>query len=376
MKKLFAILAITAIAISACKKDSEEEVKVNVLVPTVGNVSVTSVTSDSATFSATVTLQGETPVTARGFCWGKTQNPDLTGTFNVSGSGLGAYTTRIGGLKDSTIYYVRSYATNSAGTSYGQEVPFTTLAFQGATSLIVEQKNRGILLDFSETWCPPCGAYGGPAFDSILFQEGTLLTAMKIYGSSSPSSLNSSVSNSFSSAYGVSGVPDFWFNNTEENVGGGVYSSVSANYNWAVGKANTFAASSVKAGVAVRKEVVNDSIVISTKVKFFQAQTAGQNFKIAAYVVEDDIIATQQVSNAPANTAYVHRNLLRACNNTSSYGGVALNSSSAITVNQEFPNTFKIKVNPAWNMAKVKVICVVWNGNSTPHIVVNSNLAQ
>ncbi len=375
MKKLFAILAITALAISACKKDKEEEV-VKVLVPTVSKVTVSSVTSDSATFDATVTAQGESPVIARGFCWAKTHNPDLTNSFNVSGNGLGAYSSRIGGLIDTTIYYVRSYATNSAGTSYGQEVPFTTLAFQGAASLIVEQKNRGILFDFSETWCPPCGAYGGPAFDSILFNEGTLLTGMKIYGSSTPATLNSSVSSSFSSAYNVTGVPDFWFNNTEENSGGGVYSSISSNYNWALGKANTFGAGSVKAGVAVRKEVVNDSIVISTKVKFYQAQTAGQNFKIAAYVVEDDIIATQQVSGAPANTSYKHRNLLRACNNSSNYGGIALNSSAAITANQEFPNTFKIKVNPAWNMAKVKVICVVWNGNATPHVVVNSNVAK
>lgn len=374
MKKLFAILAITAIAFSACKKDKEEEAKV--LVPTVGKVTVSIITSDSATFDATVTVQGETPVIARGFCWAKTHNPTLTDSTVVSGNGLGAYSKRIGGLTDSTIYYVRSYATNSAGTSYGQEVPFTTLAFQGASSLIVEQKNRGILFDFSETWCPPCGAYGGPAFDSILFNEGTLLTAMKIYGSSTPSSLNSSVSSSFSIAYNVTGVPDFWFNNTEENPGGGVYSSISSNYNWALGKANTFAAGSVKAGVAVRKDVVNDSIVISTKVKFFQAQAAGQNFKIATYVVEDGIIAAQQVSGAPTNNSYVHRNLLRACNNVSNYGGLTLNASAAITANQEFPNTYKIKVNPAWNMAKVKVICVVWSGNSTPHIVVNSNVAK
>ena len=368
-------MAIAAIGFTSCKKDKEEEV-IKVLIPTVSKVTVSAITSDSATFTATVTVQGETPVIARGFCWAKTHNPDLTSSFIILGTGLGAYAKRIGGLNDSTLYYVRSYATNSNGTTYSEEVPFTTLAFQGAGSLTVEQKNRGILFDFSETWCPPCGAYGGPAFDSILFNEGTLLTAMKIYGSSTPSSLNSSVSNSFSSAYNVTGVPDFWFNNTEENSGGGVYSSITSNYNWALGKANTFAAGSVKAGVAVRKEVVNDSIVISTKVKFYQAQTAGQNFKIAAYVVEDDIIATQQVSGSPANPSYKHRNLLRACNNPSNYGGVALNSSAAIAVNQEFPNTFKIKVNPAWNMAKVKVICVVWNGNATPHVVVNSNVVK
>ena len=117
----------------------------------------------------------------------------------------------------------------------------------GGSSLTVEQKNRGILIDFSETWCPPCGAYGGPGFDASLALEGTQITAIKVYGSSTPSSMNSPISNGFASAYGVSGVPDFWFNNTQQNTGGGVYSSSSSNYNWVSSKATAFAAEPVVA---------------------------------------------------------------------------------------------------------------------------------
>ncbi len=126
----------------------------------------------------------------------------------------------------------------------------------GGSSLTVEQKNRGILIDFSETWCPPCGAYGGPAFDSCLSIESSKITLIKVYGSSTPASLNSSVSNGFASAYNVSGVPDFWFNNSEQNAGGGVYSSISSNYNWVNNKATTFAAEPVVAGIALKKEIV------------------------------------------------------------------------------------------------------------------------
>ena len=77
-------------------------------------------------------------------------------------------------------------------------------------SLSVEKMNRGILIDFSETWCPPCGAYGGPGFDACIADEGTKITAIKIYGSSTPSSLNCSVRNSFKSAFNNVGVPDFY----------------------------------------------------------------------------------------------------------------------------------------------------------------------
>jgi hypothetical protein len=244
----------------------------------------------------------------------------------------------------------------------------------GGGSLTVEQKNRGLLIDFSETWCPPCGAYGGPGFDSCLTMEGSKITAIKVYGSSTPSSLNSSISNGFAGAYGVSGVPDFWLNNAELNPGGGVYSSTASNFNWVNNKANAFAAEPVVAGIALKKEVVGDSIKVTTKVKFYAAQPAGTDYKIAVYIVEKDIVATQQVSGSPAQTGYKHHNLVRAAN-APSYSGVSLNTSAAITADQEFSNTFMIAKGATWNVAKLKAVGVIWKGGSNPLKVVNSNVA-
>lgn len=245
----------------------------------------------------------------------------------------------------------------------------------GTSSLTVEAKNRGILIDFSETWCPPCGAYGGPAFDSCLSMESTKITAIKVYGSSTPSSMNSSISNGFSGAYSVSGVPDFWFNNTELNPGGGVYSSVSSNFNWVNTKATAFAAEPVVAGVALKKEIVGDSIRVTTKVKFFAAQAAGQDYKLAVYVVEKNITAAQSVSGAGTVATYQHMNLVRA-SNASSYSGVSLNTSAAITADQEFSNTYMIAKNAAWNVANLKAVAVIWKGGATPNKVINSNVAN
>ena len=245
----------------------------------------------------------------------------------------------------------------------------------GGSSLTVEEKNRGILIDFSETWCPPCGAYGGPAFDSCLSIESSKITAIKVYGSSSPSSLNSAVSSGFANAYNVSGVPDFWFNNTEQNSGGGVYSSISSHYNWVLNKANAFAAEPVVAGVALKKEIVGDSIKVTTKVKFYASQAAGIDYKLAVYVIERNIIASQSVSGAGTVANYKHMNLVRA-SNAASYSGVSLNASTAITVDQEFSNTYMIAKNAAWNVANLKVVGVIWKGGATPNKVVNSNVAN
>lgn len=70
-------------------------------------------------------------VTARGVCWSTSQNPTVSGSHTTDGSGTGSFTNSITGLSSGTTYYVRAYATNSAGTAYGNEVGFTTVDMDG-----------------------------------------------------------------------------------------------------------------------------------------------------------------------------------------------------------------------------------------------------
>jgi hypothetical protein len=71
---------------------------------------------------------GGSAVTARGVCWATTPNPTIAGSKTSDGTGLGAFTSNISGLTTGTLYYIRSYATNSlTGTSYGNQLVFMTL---------------------------------------------------------------------------------------------------------------------------------------------------------------------------------------------------------------------------------------------------------
>jgi hypothetical protein len=54
-------------------------------------------------------------------------NPAVAGDHTLDGSGTGVFTSYLSGLTPNTTYYVRAYATNAAGTSYGNELSFTTL---------------------------------------------------------------------------------------------------------------------------------------------------------------------------------------------------------------------------------------------------------
>ncbi|OQB59335.1 MAG: hypothetical protein BWX96_02842 [Bacteroidetes bacterium ADurb.Bin145] len=87
---------------------------------------VSNVTSISAIAGGNITSDGGGSITARGVCWGTSPNPTVNKTSN--GTGTGSFTSNITGLEDGTIYYYRAYATNSSGTSYGQEYSFITPA--------------------------------------------------------------------------------------------------------------------------------------------------------------------------------------------------------------------------------------------------------
>jgi len=88
---------------------------------------VTNITSTTATSGGTVSADGGAAVTARGVCWSTSAIPTITDSKTTDSTGTGAFTSAITGLSSGTTYYVRSYATNSIGTTYGPELSFSTI---------------------------------------------------------------------------------------------------------------------------------------------------------------------------------------------------------------------------------------------------------
>jgi starch-binding outer membrane protein SusE/F len=102
---------IISISISCEKKDG--------VPPTVETSPITDVTTFSAICGGTVTSEGSTPVIARGVCWAAKLNPTVEDIKTIDGSGPGSFTSTLSGLIGGVAYFVRAYATNSAGTGYG-----------------------------------------------------------------------------------------------------------------------------------------------------------------------------------------------------------------------------------------------------------------
>ncbi len=109
--------------------------------PTVTTTAVSNITSTSADSGGNVTSNGGAVVRARGACWSTSPNPRRTDNKTNDGTGIGSFTSNLTGLMENTTYYIRAYATNAAGTGYGNEVSFTTLA-ESITVTITEPQDN------------------------------------------------------------------------------------------------------------------------------------------------------------------------------------------------------------------------------------------
>lgn len=94
--------------------------------PVVTTAAVSGIGLATAASGGTVSGDGNASVDVRGVCWGTSPSPDINGSFSADGSGTGSFTSSLTGLSEGVIYYVRAYATNASGTSYGNEVRFAT----------------------------------------------------------------------------------------------------------------------------------------------------------------------------------------------------------------------------------------------------------
>jgi len=94
--------------------------------PTVTTNIVSNITQTSATCGGNITDQGSSSVSVKGVCWSTSSNPTTSDSHTTDGIGPGSFTSNITGLTANTPYYARAYATNNAGTAYGNQVNFTT----------------------------------------------------------------------------------------------------------------------------------------------------------------------------------------------------------------------------------------------------------
>ncbi len=96
------------------------------ILPTATTSFVNRNSASSVTVSGNISADGGADISARGIVWSTGFNPLLSDNVISLGTGTGSFETQITGLNETNTYYARSYATNSAGTAYGNCLMFTT----------------------------------------------------------------------------------------------------------------------------------------------------------------------------------------------------------------------------------------------------------
>ena len=94
--------------------------------PVVETIEVTDITYTSAKVGGNVVSTGGVEITERGVCYSTTENPTIENSKKVVDGGFGGFTVVLSGLQLETKYYVRAYAQNKKGVSYGEQINFET----------------------------------------------------------------------------------------------------------------------------------------------------------------------------------------------------------------------------------------------------------
>ena len=241
----------------------------------------------------------------------------------------------------------------------------------GGTGLVVSRVQNAFAINFSGNWCGPCGANGIPALYNLSTTHGAKFSGIKV-GLTDPFTIPEG--DSMASQYGVSGIPAY--------VAGADFLQSSSAWTSAVNTIIGTVPANVKAGVALRRTKVGDSIYVDTKAEFFQALPAG-NYSLAVFLVENNIALSQAGQSDPN---FKHKMVFRGgatampSNNITSVWGEKLeNNNTAIPQGKTYEMTFgyvaPTGLTPAVNLNNLQAIAVIFETDNSgkPLRVLNSN---
>jgi hypothetical protein len=106
---------------------------------------ILSISHNAAISGGTINNDGGLNINSKGICWSKTtSSPTVQNSTSTNdGTGTNSYSSTLNNLTPNTTYYVRAYATNGAGTGYGNTVSFST-----TSNISVGQYHQGGIIAY------------------------------------------------------------------------------------------------------------------------------------------------------------------------------------------------------------------------------------
>lgn len=121
---LFALLMVFAVGCNKPDEPNNGENNDDVLVTT---FEPQSITINSATCGGKVTPNDGSFILMKGVCWSTEAQPTTDDCYTENGTGAGSFLVEIANLVMNKVYYIRAYAVTADGTTYGNEIEFSTM---------------------------------------------------------------------------------------------------------------------------------------------------------------------------------------------------------------------------------------------------------
>jgi hypothetical protein len=227
------------------------------------------------------------------------------------------------------------------------------------TCQTADNKQRYFIMDITGTWCPPCGSYGIPGFTK----------AIEVIGANNLVALSVHSSDAMSCAAGneLMNYPQYKTTSVPRVAGGsalifpaGVYSDVNATANKIKTESDKVTSKPPVVNCYIGKTIDGPKVTLDVKAKFFTA-TSG-DYYIAAYVIENGIIADQKLSTGGSNPTQVHDHVLRGAF-SATFGDALANGS--IEAGKVVAKTFTTNLNTSWKVANLHYAVVIWQKDGT-----------
>jgi hypothetical protein len=233
------------------------------------------------------------------------------------------------------------------------------------TGIEVTATQKSLVTKHTATWCPFCGEAKSWDLQQYFADnlDGKNAIVLSAHQSTTSKLYSKAGKDLLANFQGVVYQPEFFFNTTKID---GNEDAIKADIIAKVNQAATQTAL-VQTGLKATYITSTDSLVVSTKTKFFQA--AQGEYRLAILLVEKVVQETQASRTGLQPHKRVVRNTL-----TSDVNGVLL-SGGSITANAEFDRNFSVKWNNQYNLNNIEIVTLIWKRNTTTNKLefVNTN---
>ncbi len=238
-------------------------------------------------------------------------------------------------------------------------------ALSAQSSIEVPTTQKSLVTKHTATWCPFCGEARSWDLqqyfaDNLDGKNAVVLSAHQ----AATSKLYSKAGKDLLALFqGVVYQPEFFFNTTKiTGSEDAIKASIESKVSQAAGQTAL-----VQTGLKATYIISTDSLVVSTKTKFFQA--AQGEYRLAILIVEKEVQETQ----ASRNGLQTHKRVVRGTI-TPDVNGIQLVNGN-ITANAEFERNFSIKWNNQYNLGNIELVTLIWKRNTTTNKLefVNTN---